>query len=141
MKFFGYIDYVPLFLIVLILYNIFAFIGVDLEFTANPLFQMPLPSGAQWTPTWSGVFILIGVVTLFFEILKSTKTGSSTLVEHSFSMIVFIVMLIEFLLVKQAGTSTFLILTLMSLLDVVAGFTISIVTARRDFTMMGGGGG
>jgi len=139
-KFLNAINYIPLFFVVLVLYNIFAFAGVDLEFTAEPLFKLGLPSGASWSPTWSGVFILLGVVVLFFEILKSTNTGASTLVEHSFSMIVFIIFLVEFLLIKQAGTSTFLILTLMSLLDVVAGFTISIVTARRDFTMMGGGG-
>lgn len=139
MKFLNYFNYIPLFFVVLVLYNIFAFIGFNLDFSAEPLFKMPLPSGAHWTPTWSGVFVLIGVVALFFEILKSTKTGSSTLVEHSLSMMVFIIMLVEFLLVKQAGTSTFLILTLMSLLDVVAGFTISIVTARRDFAVTGGG--
>jgi hypothetical protein len=32
----------------------------------------------------------------------------------------------------------FLLLTLMSLLDVVAGFTVSISTARRDIALGGG---
>jgi hypothetical protein len=36
---------------------------------------------------------------------------------------------------EQAGTATFLILTTMQLLDVMAGFTITVSTARRDFTV------
>jgi hypothetical protein len=45
----------------------------------------------------------------------------------------FLAFLIIFLTVKDAGSSTFLILTLMSLLDVVGGFTVTISTARRDW--------
>ena len=81
--------------------------------------------------------LLLGVLTLYIELVKSTKTGSITLIEHALSMVVFIACLMEFILVEQAGTSTFLILTLMSLLDVVAGFTITVASARRDFTMGG----
>ena len=35
------------------------------------------------------------------------------------------------------GTGTFLIITLMALVDVVAGYSISILTARRDMTFGG----
>jgi hypothetical protein len=52
-------------------------------------------------------------------------------------MVVFVLFLIEFLVVKDCGTSTFFILGLMSLLDVIAGFTVSIVAARRDFSFGG----
>jgi hypothetical protein len=44
----------------------------------------------------------------------------------------FIVMLVEFLLVPQAGTSTFFILMVISLVDVMAGFTVTVRTAQRD---------
>ena len=47
-------------------------------------------------------------------------------------MILFIVMLVEFLLVKQAGSSTFFILMVISLVDVMAGFIVTIRTAQRD---------
>jgi len=140
-SFLKYFIYVPLFLIVLILYNLMAWLGINFEFTAEPLFNMGLPSGANWSPTWSDVFIILGVITLYLELVKSTQTGNGTIVEHALSMVVFILFLLEFLLVKIAGTSTFLILTLMSLLDVVAGFSITVASARRDFTMGGGGGG
>ena len=48
-------------------------------------------------------------------------------------MVVFVGMLIQFILSAKAGNSTFAALTLMALVDVVAGFTVSIISARRDF--------
>jgi len=128
---------VPLFLILLVFYNIMAFMGVELGTTAQPLFSISLPSGGELALSWSDVIILMGVLTLYIEIIKSTKTGTGTIVEHVLSLVIFIVFLMEFILVGFASNSTFLILTLMSLLDVAAGFNITIASARRDFTMGG----
>jgi hypothetical protein len=50
-------------------------------------------------------------------------------------MLVFIVCLVEFLLLPNFQTSTFFILTVMSLLDVLAGVVVTIVSARRDFSV------
>jgi len=44
-----------------------------------------------------------------------------------------IVSLIEFLLFKSFATSVFFFLMMMTLLDVLAGFMVTIVSARRDF--------
>ncbi|MDM8563352.1 hypothetical protein QUF54_08365, partial [Candidatus Marithioploca araucensis] len=117
------------------LYLVMAFFGVNFDLGAEPLFRLNLPSGEEWAPSWSGIFIMFGVVALYFEIIKSTKTGTGTIVEHGLSMVVFIICLMLFLLYQPTGTSTFLIITLMSLLDVVAGFNITIASARRDFNM------
>ena len=128
---------IPLFLIVMLLYLVMAFIGVNFNLGASPLFELELPSGELWSPSWSGIFIMVGVITLYFEIIKSTSTGMATSIEHMFSMGVFLFGLMLFLFNPPATTSTFLILTLMSLLDVVAGFTITVAAARRDFNMGG----
>jgi hypothetical protein len=53
--------------------------------------------------------------------------------DHILSMLVFIAALVEFLLVAQAATSTFVIIMLICLVDVVAGFSITIRTAQRDW--------
>jgi hypothetical protein len=42
-------------------------------------------------------------------------------------------MLVEFILWAPFATSTYAILMVISLIDVVGGFTITIRTARRDF--------
>jgi len=81
------------------------------------------------------VVVLVGLVFLFVEVLKSTRTSQAAIFDHILSTLVLIVFLIEFIAVKGAGTSTFFILALMSLFDVIAGFTVTITTARRDVTM------
>ena len=132
-----FISVIPLFLVVALIYVVMAYAGVDLKFSADPIFEMKLPSGEYWKPTWSGLIIMLGVIALYFEIVKSTTTGTTTIIEHGLSMVVFITCLMLYLLLPITGTSTFLIITLMSLLDVVAGFNITIASARRDFTMGG----
>ena len=95
--------------------------------------NIPLISGATWRPLPADILLLIAVFVLYVELFKSTRTSVSSIVEHVLSMFVFIAFLVEFLVVEACGTSTFLIVTLLSLIDVIGGFTITISTARRDF--------
>ena len=90
-------------------------------------------SGVDWILTKGDAILLLAVVFLFLEILKSTSTGTSTIINHAVSMILFIVCLIQFLLLPNFATSTFFILMSMTLLDVLAGVVVTIVSARRDF--------
>jgi hypothetical protein len=113
------------------------FAGVNFS-APSELFALTLPSGAEWKLTSSDIFIMLGIITLYIEIVKSVRTGTGTIIEHALSLVVFIVYLVLFMLVPMAGTSTFLIITLMSLLDVIAGFTITVASARRDFSMSPG---
>jgi hypothetical protein len=129
---------IPLFGVLLIVYLILAASGVSFGREAAGLFSMPLLSGATFIPTASDLFIILGVMTLYVEIFKSTRASTTEIVEHVLSMFTFIVYLVLFLGWKNGGTSTFLILGMMSLLDVIAGFTISIVAARRDLNVVGG---
>ena len=130
-----YLAYIPLMTVLLILYVAMAMVGVDFTTTAEPVFTLGLPSNATFAPTWGDFLIILGVVTLYLEILKSTRTSTASIFEHVFSTLVFILFLVLFILMESAGTSTFLILTFMAALDVIAGFTITISTARRDFSM------
>lgn len=101
------------------------------------IFFLRLPSGAEWAPTWGGVITLIGLVTLYIEIFKSTRTSQISIVDHTLSTIVFVAFLVSWIVFPwtagEKGDSTFLLLTIMSFIDVIAGFTITIAAARRDF--------
>jgi|JI9StandDraft_2_1071091.scaffolds.fasta_scaffold16684_3 hypothetical protein len=88
-----------------------------------------------WRVTSGDILVILSMVFFFVEIIKSTSTGSSTIANHAISMLVFIVCLIEFLLLPNFQTSVFFILTLMCLLDVLAGVVVTIVSARRDFSV------
>lgn len=107
------------------------------------LFHVGLPSGNFWKPTWSDLVILIGLFTLYIEIFKSTRTSSISIVDHTLSTFVFVAFLVSWIVFPwttgESGDSTFLLLTVMSLIDVIAGFTITIAAARRDFAIGGKG--
>jgi quinol-cytochrome oxidoreductase complex cytochrome b subunit len=125
------LKFVPLFAFILAAYNIIA-----LNITAGMdkiLVTTQLLSGAKFQLSVGNLLVLIGIIFLYFEIFKSTKSSINSIVNHSLSMLIFIIFLIEFIVLPEAGTATFIILTLMSLIDVIAGFTVSISTARRDF--------
>ena len=124
---------IPFFAILLLAYNL-ALLGGDIQpLLSSEVFSTHLISGATWRLSGGDLFIVFGIVILYLEIVKATRTGVASVLHHTLSTLVFVVFLIEFLMVAGCGTSTFFVLMLMSLLDVVSGFTVSIVAARRDF--------
>jgi hypothetical protein len=130
--------YIPLFLPVLAIYSI-CMPFVDFN-QAAALLTFTLPSDAVVSVKFSDVFLIAVALILFFEILKAAAvTPGSSWVEHMLSTLVFIAFLIMFLVVPAAGNSTFLIVMIMSLIDVLAGWTISYRAALRDFGMVGPG--
>lgn len=131
---------VPLFVLPLVIYNVMMMTGDIDASLASVLFSVNLMSGATWSFSVHDAFVIGGVLVLYFEIFKATGTGLASVMDHTMSMLVFIIFLVEFLVVDTCGTSTFFALALMALLDVIAGFTVSIVAARRDFAVGGNGG-
>lgn len=127
----------PLLLIPLIAYNFFAFLfmGGNPAGWSSPLLAIPMVSGVTWSLTAGDLMLVVGLVCLFFEVLKSTNTGRSSVIEHMLSVVVLIIFIVEFLLVGAAASSVFFILLMMAIVDVVAGFTVSITGAGRDVTM------
>lgn len=93
-----------------------------------------LPSGTRFTLIVGELLLGLATVVLFFEIMNATSARSSSIINHGLSMLVFIGCFVGFLLLPGFGTGTFLIITLMALIDVIAGYSISILTARRDMT-------
>ena len=98
-------------------------------------------SGVIWQLSGADALVLLSISLLFLEILKSTSTGTATIMNHAISMILFIVCLVEFLLHPNFATSAFFIIMVMTLLDVLAGVVVTIVSARRDFGVGEGFGG
>jgi hypothetical protein len=92
-------------------------------------------SGSLWIFTLSDLVVAGTLFLLFIEILKATRTSGNSLIDHALSTIVFIICLIEFLVVPEAATSLFFFITLIALIDVIAGFSVTISAARRDFAV------
>jgi hypothetical protein len=121
----------PLLVIPFAIYNMIAFLTPGLSWTAN-VATIHLISGQDWTLTPEDIILTFSILLLGVEVIKAARMGVRGLTDHILSMILFIIMLVEFLLVARAGTSTFFILMAISLVDVMAGFIITARTAQRD---------
>lgn len=127
------LSFVPYTLFLFLAYNAMVFLGDMPEQLGNVLMTVTLPSSAEWRITVGDLLLIVGMIILFVELFKATRTSHSSIVDHVLSMMVFVAFLIEFIVVKAAGNSVFFALLMLSLVDVVAGFTVSIAAARRDF--------
>ena len=124
----------PLLVIPFAIYNMIAFLTPGVNWT-DAITSVQLVSGATWSATAEDMLIALAILLLPLEILKATRIGVRSIVDHILSMVLFVAMLIEFLLVRQAGTSTFFLLMMISVVDVIAGFIVTLRTAQRDMTV------
>jgi hypothetical protein len=126
-----------------IVYNIVALgwfggSAADGDVWQNVVMSINMISGVEWRMTLGDLMITLGLFLLFFEIMKSTRIGATSIIDHLFSTFVFIAYLVEFLLVAPAAHAVFFILMVITFLDVIAGFTVSIRSATRDVSVGGG---
>ena len=127
---------IPLFFYLLIGANIVMLTGpVDQSMLNVIIYELYLPSQRTVILTVSDAFIMASLFFLYIETFKATRTSVISIIDHAFSLLAFVIFLIEFLVIPRLGNPTFLIMMLASLMDVVMGFTVTISTAKRDFTM------
>jgi hypothetical protein len=129
----------PLLLITFAVYNIIAFLMPGIAWTGT-LFSVHMVSGADWSMSVGDLLVTLAILLLAGELMKSTRIGTRTIVDHSLSLVLFLGMLVEFLLVQQTATGTFFVLLVISFVDVVAGFAVTLRSAQRDLTVEGVGG-
>jgi hypothetical protein len=127
---------VPLLIIPFAIYNIIAFLLPGLDW-AQPLAQVKMMSQAIWTLTLGDLVVAIAVFILFLEVVKSIQAARRSIVDHLLSLLLFLAMLAEFLLVKEAATATFFLLLVTAFVDVIGGFAFSIKALRRKVAFEG----
>ncbi len=134
------ITHVPLMAVPLIVYNV-VLAGLLGSTTGSPwddqIWSVLMISGAAWVMTLGDLMVALGLILLFFEILKATRVGVNSIIDHLLSTFIFVAFLVEFLLVEGAATAVFFMLMLMTLVDVLAGFSVSIRSATRDVSLGG----
>ncbi|MEH2623237.1 hypothetical protein V1292_001292 [Bradyrhizobium sp. AZCC 1719] len=118
----------PLLLIPLAIYNIIVFLMPEVSFT-DPLVKLTLMSGAEWTVTLSDVLLTLSILLLLAEVIKGARPGAKYLTDHLLSLIVFGAAAAEFVLWPKFGTSTYFLMTALSLVDFVSGLALR--TRRR----------
>ncbi|WP_269931450.1 hypothetical protein [Aminobacter sp. HY435] len=129
---------IPLLIIPFILFNA----GLAGLFGAGPasdpwsieVVSLTMMSGGVFSLSLGDLLVVVALLLFFVEIVKATRTTSASVVDHLLSTFVFVAFLVEFLLVRAAAHSVFFILMVIALLDVLAGFSVSLRSAHRDVT-------
>ena len=96
------------------------------------LFFLPLLSGAALPFRGGDLLLVIGLILLCVEVYRATSSSTGAILNHVMSLVVFIIALIELLVMPRMANMTFFLIVLMTVSDVIAGFTVTISTARRD---------
>jgi hypothetical protein len=128
----------PLLLIPFAIYNMIVFLTPGVGWT-SPLTTVHMMSGQDWVLTWEDVLLAFAIFLLWVELIKSARIGARGAVDHILAVALFVVMLIEFLLVQKAATSTFFLLMAIALVDALAGFVVGMRTAGRQIEVEGPG--
>ena len=134
---------IPLLIVPVVIYNLVILLGGG---GADPLpgptavlgevlFRVPMTSGTTWSVSIGDLILFLSLILLFVELLKSTSSQRVAIVNHALSMALFVVCLVEFLLLPGFAGSVFFLILTMVLLDVLAGFIVTIIASRRDFDM------
>lgn len=126
----------PLLLISFAIYNIVAFVMPGVSWT-GAVTMVHLVSGGDWSMSAGDMLIGLSILLLSGEVLKSTRIGIRTVVDHALSLVLFLAMLVEFLLVRQAASATFFLMLIISFVDVLGGFAVTLRSAQRDLTVEG----
>jgi hypothetical protein len=127
---------VPLLIFSFAIYNIVAFILTGFSWSTE-ITQFKLASGSDFHITAGDLIVGGSILILLIEMVKAARLSRRSIIDHILSMVLFVAMLIEFLLVPQAGTATFLLLLVISFVDVTGGFAVSIRAAQRDISFSG----
>ncbi len=136
---FAFLAAAPLLLLPVAAYNLFALtlsgglrsIEAHARLTA-PLFQLRTAPGGVWPVSIADLLLAASLVVLFVELIKSTGSRRLAIANHALSMVVFVACLVEMLMAPAFATSTFFLITLMVLLDVLAGFVVTLAAARQE---------
>ena len=130
----------PKMLIAVLVYNALIFGGGAMGRAADTLLaqhvSVMVVSGDLWKISVGDGLVALALLLLFIEIIKATRTSRREILNHALSTLILMGAVAEFMVVKGFGTSTFFLITLMCLFDVVAGYTVSIVSARRDLAVV-----
>ncbi len=119
---------VPLLIVPFAIYNIFAFIIPGVTWNV-PVLGITLYSGAEWQISPGDIIVTVSILILLVELVKLTRLGVRSWVDHLLSFALFAAMTAEFLTVQTVATPTFFLLLVISFVDFVGGI-VSALGAR-----------
>lgn len=120
----------------LLAYNVLVFLLPDRapDWSSEQL-SVPLLSAETLTLTAGDILILLGLLFLLFEMFRAASVRRGAIASHLASIIVLAIYAAELLMIPEAATSVFAMLTAIAAVDVLAGLYISARVAPRDVSI------
>jgi hypothetical protein len=123
----------PLLLVPFVLYNMVAFL-FDLPF-GTVLFSFSLLSGGSLAINIGDALVILGALLLYLEILKATRLAGKAVMDHLLSVMLLAAMVFELVSAQRAATSTFLVLLVLSFVDVISGLSLAVPDTPRNIAL------
>lgn len=101
--------------------------------------SLTMVSGGIVTVTQGEALVGFAVLVLFLEVVKATRTGFAPVMDHVLSVLMTMIFVVLFVVWAPASTGLFGLLTLIALVDALAGLWVSLYVARRDIAISPGG--
>ncbi|MCW2410913.1 MULTISPECIES: hypothetical protein [unclassified Sphingobium] len=131
----------PLLLIPVLIYNLVAlFAGAPQPDQTEPAlaavmrgeaFTLPMLSGVVLMLSWGDMLLLLTIVFLLVEVVRSTRRGASSIANLLLTMAVFLLCAVEFLLLPRFVSATFFLLTMIVLLHGLTGLSLWLADRRH----------
>ena len=93
---------------------------------AAPLASFPTLRGGLWPVSVDDLLLSVGLVVGFLDLIKGAGERRVAIANHALAIALFIACLAAMLLAPAFAASGFFLLTLMVLLDLVAGFIVAV---------------
>ena len=128
----------PLLTVSLIIYGVLTLAGVgdgEVIWHQVQIAVLPLASDDDWIIRGGDFFLVASMGLLFVELIRATRTDTSSIANHGLSFLLFLACLLTFIFINGFGNSYFFIYMSMTFLDAMAGMVVTTVTARRDLNV------
>jgi hypothetical protein len=102
------------------------------ERMSRPLFQFITAGGGVWPVSAADLILAVTLIVGFIELLKGLGNRRIAIVNHTLSIVLFVGCLAAMLLAPAFANSTFFLITLVVLLDLAAGFIVTLGQADAD---------
>jgi hypothetical protein len=91
-----------------------------------PLLTLATRGGGRWPVSAADLLLAVGLVVAFLDLIRGAADRRVAIANHALSIALFVACLAAMLLAPAFASSTFFLLTLMVLLDLVAGFIVAV---------------
>ena len=102
------------------------------ESLSAPLMSFGLPDDGAWVVSAADLLLALSLVVAFLDMMRASRDHRAAILNQALGVGLLVACLTAMLMARAFDTSTFLLISLMVLLDVVAAVLVALGHARGD---------